>query len=83
MNMKRVAVEAGLSPIREYLSSQGYQVEEFSANTNAENLNAIIISGQDDNMMGMQDIQQSCPVINAEGMTPEEVARRLEQLPSR
>jgi hypothetical protein len=80
--MKRVAVEAGLSPIKEYLSSQGYQVEEYRANTNADNLAAIILSGQDDNMMGMQDIQHPCPVINAEGLTPEEVARRLEQLPS-
>ncbi|WP_206199246.1 YkuS family protein [Thermoactinomyces vulgaris] len=29
--MKRVAVEAGLSPVRDYLSQRGFQVEEYQA----------------------------------------------------
>ncbi|MFC7440856.1 YkuS family protein [Laceyella putida] len=81
--MKRVAVEATLSPIREYLSRQGYQVENLNASaaqTNQGNYAAIILSGQDENVGGMQDVVQQCPVINAHGMTPEQVHERLQRL---
>ncbi|MBA4495139.1 YkuS family protein [Paenactinomyces guangxiensis] len=82
--MNRIAVEPNLSPIREFLSQQGYQVEPLDASNiqNAQNnYSAIVISGMDVNLMGMQDIVQNCPVINAHGLTPEQVHERLQQLP--
>ncbi|SFI88058.1 YkuS family protein [Thermoflavimicrobium dichotomicum] len=83
--MKRVAVEANLSNVQEYLSRQGYQVETLGqANgNNAEQAqyDAIVISGVDENVMGMQDIVQNCPVISANGLTEEQIYQRLEQLP--
>ena len=80
--MKRVAVEAGLSPVRDYLSQRGFQVEEYLAESlqNQGNYAAIVISGQDQNLMGMQDQVENCPVISASGLTPEEVCRRIEQI---
>jgi hypothetical protein len=83
--MKRVAIEPGLSPIREYLSKQGFQVEDLNNTTanqqNQSKYSAIIISGQDQNLMGMEDIVQNCPVINCDGLTPEQVHDRLNRLP--
>ncbi len=39
----------------------------------------MVISGQDVNMMNMSDIKTEVPVINARGMTPEEVRRAIEK----
>lgn len=80
--MKRVAVEAGLSPVRDYLSQKGFQVEEYQTESpqNQSNYAAIVISGQDQNMMGMEDQVENCPVISASGLTPEEVCQRIEQI---
>jgi hypothetical protein len=82
--MKRVAIESGLTPIREYLSREGFQVEDLNnstANQNQGQYSAILISGKDRNMMGMEDIVHNCPVINCDGLTPEQVCYRLNRLP--
>ncbi|MBA4542830.1 MULTISPECIES: YkuS family protein [Thermoactinomyces] len=82
--MKRVAIESGLTPIREYLSREGFQVEDLNnstANQNQGQYSAILISGKDRNMMGMEDIVHNCPVINCDGLTPEQVCDRLNRLP--
>ncbi|WP_044640062.1 YkuS family protein [Risungbinella massiliensis] len=82
--MPRVAVEANLSTFQNYLSQQGYQVDSLDAsnmNQGAQsNYTAIVISGMDQNLMGIENIVQNCPVINADGLTPEEVYQRLQNL---
>jgi predicted Rossmann-fold nucleotide-binding protein len=80
MNNKRVAIEANLSNVREYLSQQGYQCEELNAqNASAQGYSAVVISGADQNIMGMANAQTNAQVINAHGMTPQEVAKRIQQ----
>ncbi len=74
---KRVAVEDGLRPFREFLEREGYEVIGLSR----EDLNraqAVVLSGTDDNVMNMEDITTRVPVISAEGRTPEEVKDELE-----
>lgn len=82
--MPRVAVEANLSTFQKYLSQQGYQVDALDAtNMNQgvqSNYSAIVISGMDQNLMGIENVVQNCPVINAHGLTPEEVYQRLQNL---
>ncbi|MFC4768458.1 YkuS family protein [Effusibacillus consociatus] len=80
--MKRVAVESNLSHVQEYLSEQGYQVDNLDASNlnQAQNYSAIVISGSDQNMMGIQNVAQNCPTINAHGLTPQQVHERLQQL---
>lgn len=85
--MKRVAVESNLSPVQEYLSNQGYQVETLDVNSltqsGQQQYDAVVISGMDQNLMGIADVQVAAPVINADGLTPEEVANRIESLNKR
>jgi hypothetical protein len=38
-----------------------------------------VVSGQDDNVMGVKMTQTKAPVIRAEGRTPEEVVRAVEE----
>lgn len=81
--MSRIAIEASLTPMQEYLKRQGYQVDILDSsgiNQDQNDYTAIVISGSDQNLMGIQNVAQNCPVINASGLTPQQVERRLEQL---
>lgn len=71
-----VAVEVGLSNIKSVLEAEGYRVVNLSSGT-IKDANAIIISGTDDNVMDIQNIETLGPVINASGKTPEQVVDTL------
>ncbi|MBS4023335.1 MAG: YkuS family protein [Dethiobacter sp.] len=72
---RTIAVEAGLTPVREILKRKGYQVVDLNSGVVVD---AAVISGMDENVMDMQDMQIDAPVINASGITPEAVLREVE-----
>ncbi|PTX65032.1 uncharacterized protein UPF0180 [Melghirimyces profundicolus] len=74
----RVAVEDGLQPVSQYLQIQGCQVVKLDEGS-AQNCDCCVISGGDKDMMGMQDTIGEMQVINAEGMTPEEVYQAVQR----
>ncbi|MEK6264602.1 MAG: YkuS family protein [Clostridium sp.] len=81
--MKKVAVQKGLNPIKDYLSEEGYTVKEFdNRKKNAGNFlnryDAVVVTGENQNIMGSQDSISKAPIINATGMTVEEVKKRIE-----
>lgn len=81
--MQKIAVQRGLTPVQEYLEDQGYEVEavDFDAFSKAQNENydAIVLTGMSNDFLGMQDTATSAPVIDATGMTPEEICEQIEQ----
>lgn len=81
--VKKIAVQKGLTPVQEYLEAQGYAVEtvEFDAFTKAQNedYDAIVLTGMSKDFLGMQDTATAAPVIDATGMTPEEVFEQINQ----
>lgn len=76
---KRIAVEDGLASVGRYLEKNGYDVVQMNVDGPAGNYDAYVISGGDVNVMGMQDVTTDVPVINARGMTPEEVYEQVEE----
>lgn len=81
--MKRVAVESNLTNLQEYLSQQGFQVDTLDASqlsAGGTAYSAVVISGHDQNLMGIQNVAHNSPVINAHGLTPQEVMKRIEQM---
>ncbi|HHX73366.1 MAG TPA: YkuS family protein [Firmicutes bacterium] len=72
---KIIAVEESLTPIRKYLENKGYQVVGLHSGREAD---AMVISGGDENMLGMQTVVHNVPVIDARGMRPEDVLRAIE-----
>lgn len=81
--MKHIAVEKNLTPIKEYLENKGYEVECFegpveNAWDHCKDLEAIVITGMSQDMLGIQNTSSKAVVIDADGMTPEEVEERLE-----
>ncbi len=81
--MERIAVESNLTPIKELLQEQGYQVDTLKpaemVESNPKEYDAMVISGLEKDLMGIEDKVQNCPVINAAGLTPEEVTDRVAQ----
>lgn len=76
--MITVAVEQGLGPVRQYLESQGCQcVEVENEESPLKSATVMIVTGGDKNVMGIQDTDTDIPVISADGLTPEEVYKRV------
>lgn len=73
--MPRIAVEDSLQQLKDFLQNKGYDVTDL--NQTANQVDAIVISGQDKNVMGMQDVTTKAPVIDASGLTAEEVYQQL------
>lgn len=74
--MARVAVEPTLSQVAEMLRSNGYDVVELG---NWQQLvDAVVITGMDENVLGDSSrYKTGAPVINADGMTAEEVFQEV------
>ncbi|QAT39753.1 YkuS family protein [Clostridium sp. JN-9] len=81
--MKKIGVEKGLSMIADYLRSNGYSVETLGETlenniSKYENLDAIVTADYNTNMMGFSDTSTKVPVINASGLTAEEVKKSID-----
>lgn len=78
--MKRVAVEKSLSNVKDYLKEQGYDVESLENNRDKINsFDAIVVTGQNSNFLGMHDTSTNGTVVYAKGLTPEDVHRELQR----
>jgi hypothetical protein len=76
---KVIALDDGLLPVKNYLKEQGCQIINIDAAKNLQ-VDAVILSGMSENFLGIEDIMIDAPVINAKGMTPEEMWRDIQQI---
>ncbi|TMW73015.1 YkuS family protein [Alteribacter natronophilus] len=77
--MARVGVEQSLSAIQQALQEKGHEIVQLQQQGDEDGCDCCVISGQDQNVMGMQDTQQQGSVINAHGMSADEVCQQVEQ----
>lgn len=69
-HMQTIAVENNLQPVKEALEAQGFKTVDMRE---ARKADCLVISGMDENVMGMEDIQVNVPVISAQGKTPKDI----------
>lgn len=74
--MARIAVENGLDHIARKLKANGHDPVSIDQ---AGDCDCAIITGQDKDIMGVQERATDVPVINAEGLTEEEVMNRVRE----
>lgn len=78
----KIAIEPALGNVKRYLAREGYDVEDMQPGKQpAQNLNAydaIVVTGMNTNLLGIQDTETKAVVINADGLTPPEVAKRID-----
>ncbi len=82
--MVKVAVSPLLSNVKEYLQAQGVDVVDFDDSDItrfgfAGDLGAIVIDGGEMNLLGMQDTNLAIPVINASGLTEDEISLEIQE----
>lgn len=80
--MQKIAIDEKLSPIEDFLKRKGYDTQCInmnSENVKNQNYDAFIVSGGDENILGIQDTVSKAPVINAAGLTPEQIDQKIKQ----
>jgi len=73
----RIAVEDGLTQIEDALRQEGYQV--VNPDEDGSDVDAAVISGMDENFMGITDTLTTGVVIDASGLNAYEVLTELER----
>lgn len=78
---KTIAVERNLTPVMDYLSEKGYKVEGIDFNNeyarSIDKYDALIVTGMNKDFLGVQDTVSKIPVIEAKGLTAEQVYNQL------
>lgn len=78
----KIAVEGTLTNVKDYLRKKGYQVTNLQNTGNLDSFDAIVVTGQDSNTLGIENTQTKTPIITARGQSAEqvydEIRRRLQ-----
>lgn len=80
--MQKIAIEPDLTPISKYLGERGYQVENISLSkefsNKHSNYDAYVVTGLNSNFLGISDTISKAVVIDASGLSPEQVYHELQ-----
>ncbi|WP_096199168.1 YkuS family protein [Bacillus sp. FJAT-45350] len=77
--MPKIGVEQSLTAVQQELQSKGYEVVQLKQEQDATGCDCCVITGQDQNVMGIQNVVTNGSVINAHGMNADEVCQQVEQ----
>ncbi|KPV59435.1 hypothetical protein QJ48_10970 [Paenibacillus sp. A3] len=76
--MARIAVENSLQDVKDALQQSGHEVVSVD-NANLQNCDCCVISGQDKDVLGIAETATKASVINAQGMTSDQIVERVNQ----
>ncbi|RYL91002.1 YkuS family protein [Sporolactobacillus sp. THM7-4] len=76
--MPKIGVEESLTNVVEALKNRGYDVVSMKQESDAKGCDCCVVTGLDSNVMGIHDRSVDCPVIEASGLTADEVCRQVE-----
>ncbi|EON72497.1 YkuS family protein [Lysinibacillus sphaericus] len=74
-----IGVEQSLSNVEDALKAKGYEVMQLRNEEDAKKCDACVITGQDKNVMGISDPVMAGPVIDANGLSADEVTQRVDK----
>jgi len=74
----RIGVEGTLTDVKDALQSKGHDCVDLRNEDDANGCDCCVVSGQDKDVMGMADSSIQGAVINADGMTANEVCDAVE-----
>ncbi len=82
--MKKIGIEEGLTNVADFLTDEGYSVKQFSGSmdenlSSLKNFDAIVVSGLNTNMFGYDNVKANASIIDADGLTPQEVRNMIER----
>lgn len=78
-----IAVEHSLDSVKDYLKEKGYQVDSVSISREyshqMDKYDAVVVTGMNDNILGVNDTNTKAIVIEARGLSAEQVYKELQQ----
>ncbi|CAM3736966.1 YkuS family protein [Mesobacillus zeae] len=77
--MPKVGVEQSLSNISEALRQKGFDVIDLRKEADAKDCDCCVVSGLDSNVMGMHEVVTAGSVIEANGLSADEVCQQVEE----
>ncbi|GMB08629.1 uncharacterized protein UPF0180 [Thermolongibacillus altinsuensis] len=77
--MAKIGVEPSLTNVKEALKERGHEVVSLRQESDAKGCDCCVVTGQDSNVMGIQNIVTAASVIEASGLTADEVCRKVEE----
>ncbi|MFZ5353006.1 MAG: YkuS family protein [Bacillota bacterium] len=80
--MKKIAIERTLTDVRSLLEDNNFRVDILDSTNKASSgslnqYDAIVVTGADENLMGIQNVVTNTQIINAEGKTAEEIYQEI------
>ncbi|MDX8364884.1 YkuS family protein [Cytobacillus sp. Hm23] len=76
--MAKVGVEQSLTQVQQALEEKGHQVVQLQQESDAQGCDCCVVTGQDSNFMGMSNVATAGPVIEASGLSANEVCQKVE-----
>ena len=74
-----IGVEQSLTNVEDALKAKGYEVIQLRTEADAKKCDACVITGQDKDVMGISDPVIAGPVIDANGLSAEEITQRVDR----
>ncbi len=74
-----IGVEQSLSNVEQALKAKGYAVIQLRNEEDAKRCDACVITGQDKDVMGISDPIIAGPVIDANGLSADEILQRVDK----
>lgn len=76
--MPKIGVEESLTAVQSELRERGYDVVKLRNENDAKGCDCCVVTGQDSNMMGIQNAVTPGSVINASGKSADQVCQEVE-----
>ncbi|MFC4320359.1 YkuS family protein [Litchfieldia salsa] len=76
--MAKIGIEGTLTDVQQALQERGYEIVELRQENDAKGCDCCVVTGLDSNVMGMADSVIKGPVIEANGLTAEEICQEVE-----
>lgn len=78
MEQRVIALEEGLDPYKKALEGAGFSTIDLKGRADTmswQNADMIMLSGINENFLGIQDAETKVPVISVQGLTADEAVR--------
>ncbi len=76
--MAKIGVEESLTNVQEALRNKGYDVIPLHNESDVQNIDCCVVTGMNSNLMGIQTTSMEGPVIEASGLSADEVCQAVE-----
>lgn len=77
--MSKIGVEQSLTNVQDALRAKGYNIVELKQESDAKGVDCCVVTGLDMDVLGMQNTSMKGSVIDAHGLSADEICRQVDE----